>query len=504
MRVIFSMLMAAFAAIPVHAQSLELVPSTLIVPAKYQKFFDSVHTVNLPKGFTATVFYTGTLSSPRFMDFSPSGTLCIADQSLSTVIALLGHDSLGAADSAITIATGTNNAHSIAFHNGSLFAASPNHVWRYDNPSASGVYGTNQLFIDTLGSAPEGPTNHTTRTLLFDDPSNSLFVSVGSACNACRETETDSERGTILRFNSDGSGRKIYATGLRNAVGLAMDSSHKLWATVAERNSQGEDVPGDLVTAIDSGRFYGWPIAFGDHQWDNFSADSEYHALLPLTLADSIAVQNMRVPDATQPAHSTPLGIAYNQDTSLPPLYNNSFFVAVHGSYQGADGRLVANGSKIVLLQNSKGVWSSTNFCTGFLTDSINYTRWARPCGIILDHKGNIYFSSDNNVPHAPPAIFRISYDPNAAVSFANNNPTSVDVFQQGDHAELRLNNIVDINPSIILYDALGRKQLLKIADETSSSDAHVYQIDLTSLNRGIYFLVVKTTEGQFVRKLLR
>ncbi len=505
MRVIFFTMAAIIAATSAYSQSLGLVPSTLIVPAKYQSFYDTIHTVNLPPGFTASVFYTGTLSSPRFMDFSPSGTLCVADDFLGTVIALIDQDTDGVADTAITIATGTDDAHSIAFHGGSLFAASPNHVWQYDDPLPSGVYTTSKLFIDSIPDLSQGDDDHTTRTLLFDDPSNSLFISVGSPCDVCRETDTT--RATILRFNQDGTGRQIYATGLRNAVGLAMDSDRELWATCAERNYQGADVPGDLVTGIDSGRWYGWPLAFRDHQWDNFSVvsdDSEYVDLLPITHADSIQVENMRVPDATVPAHSTPLGILYNVDTSLPAIYRNSFFVALHGSYQGAAGRIIADGSKIVLLSNINGVWTSTDFCTGFLTDSINYTRWARPCGIIMDHKGNIYFSDDNTSPHATPAIFRISYNANDVVSTASNNSMTVEVTQNGDQAELQINNDLGLNPTIFLYDALGRKQSLEITHTQSSSQVQSYEIDLANLVRGIYFLVVETNGGQVVRKLLR
>ncbi len=501
MRIVFTTLIVVLAAPLGYAQSIGLVPSNLVVPTQFQRFYDTVHTVNLPPGFTATVFYTGTLNAPRFMDFSPAGSLCVADEGLNAVIALIDSDLDGVVDTAITVATGTDNAHSIAFHDGGLFAASPNHVWRYGNPLSSGVYTTSQLFIDTIDSAPQGADNHTSRTLLFDDPSNSLYVSVGSPCDACRETDTT--RGAIWRFNMDGTGRQTFATGLRNAVGLTMDSSHTLWATVAERNNQGEYVPGDLVTAVDSGRWYGWPLAFGDHQWDNFSIDSEYSAMLPITHADTAQVQNMRVPDATVDAHSTPLGIVYYDDTTLPPLYDKSFFVAVHGSSPGPDGRIVANGSKIVLVTKMNGVWNATDFCTGFLTDSINYIRWARPRGIIMDHKGNIYFSSDYSTTHAPAAIFRISYDVKNAVKSATNDSLSVDVSQNGDYIELRIENASGLNPFFFLYDDLGRKQPINLTPVEASPSERSYQVDIGSLKRGIYFLVIETAQGEVVRKLL-
>src|SRR5205085_10584629 len=111
-----------------------LVPVTLTIPPKFQKYYDSSRTVNLPEGFSMSVFYTGTLASPRFMAFRDDGTLCVADQYNNVVIALPDTNADGVADTAIVIASGTDKAHSIAFHEGSLFAASPGRVFRYDTP----------------------------------------------------------------------------------------------------------------------------------------------------------------------------------------------------------------------------------------------------------------------------------------------------------------------------------------------------------------------------------
>jgi glucose/arabinose dehydrogenase len=500
MRVVILVLAAILVSAASIAQPLKLVPSTLVVPPKFQKYFDSTHTINLPKGFTASVYYTGTLSSPRFMEFDPSGVLCLADQSNSNVVAFPDADSNGVADTAIIIATGTDGAHSIAFHDGNLYAATKNHVWRYDGPPKAGVYTSRQLFIDSIGSAAEGAPNHTTRTILFDDASQSLFVSVGSPCNACRERDTT--RASIQRYNFDGTNRSIYATGLRNAVGLAMDSSHQLWATVAERNNLGADVPDDLITRIAQNVFYGWPYAYGDHQWVDFAADSEYHAMLPLTSADSVRVKDMLVPDATVAAHSTPLGIVYCKNVNLPAMFDNTFLVAIHGSYQGTDGRLVANGSKIVLLSNIGGKWTTQDFCTGLLTDSINYTRWARPCGIIMDRKGNIYFSSDHTAPHVTPAVYRISYDPNASVARSLQSSDLIEIVQDMTGVDITINS--SQNSTILLFDMLGRSLPIQLNEHGTSGDRHAYHLDPSGLERGMYWIVVDCGGQRMVRRIMR
>ena len=478
------------------AQPLVLVPSALVIPLKFQKYYDSAETVYLPAGFMATVFYTGTLAGPRFLALDAAGNVCVADAGNNSVVQLLDTNSDGVADTAITIATGTDGAEDIAFHNGDLFAAASTHTYRFTNSDAKGVYATRQMFIQGVDATAQGGDNHTSRTILFDDHSNSLYMSVGSPCDACRENDT--MRASIVRYDQDGSNPSLFASGLRNAVGLAMDSSYHLWATVAERNNQGADAPGELLTGIEQGAFYGWPLAYGDHVWDNFDADSEYRVMLPITSADSARVAGMRVPDAIIPAHSTPLGIAFYHDTTLPSSYDNSFFVAVHGSYNGTDGRLIANGSKVILLQQKAGGWTTQDFCTGFLTDSIDYLRWARPCGIVIDRKGNIYFSSDHTSAHSTPAIFRISYDANNSVALKTleaqisltPNPTSGIVVVSGMPTGVR---------SIIVTNPLGEIVLEKKTPHSPNAS-----LDFSTLPAGTYFIRFVTQEGSVVKKIVR
>ena len=479
-----------------QAQPLTLVPSSLVIPPKFQKYYDSAETVYLPSGFSATVFYTGTLSGPRFLALDPNGNVCVADAGANSVVELPDTNNDGVADTAITIATGTNTAESIAFHEGALYAAASTRTYKYTAPDAHGVYGTQELFIQSVDASAQGTDDHTSRTILFDDHSNSVFLSVGSPCDACRELDT--MRASVVRYDRNGTNPTLFASGLRNAVGLAMDSSYNLWATVAERNNQGADAPGELLTMIEPGAFYGWPLAYGDHVWDNFSVDSEYQAMLPITHEDSVRVANMRPPEATIAAHSTPLGIAFYHDTTLPASFDNSFFVAVHGSYNGTDGRLIANGSKIILLQNNNGVWTTQDFCTGFLTDSIKYLRWARPCGIILDRHGNIFFSSDHTSPHSTPAVFRVSYDANSVV-----HPNTI-----ADHISLSPDPtagtvaisemLVDVE-SIIITNLLG-EQVLEVTAPHSTS----YSLDLTALPQGTYFVRFVMPDGSVMKKIVR
>ena len=490
LRPLLWIVLLTFASSQVHAQS-ELVEKKLLVPGKFQSLFKTEHSIHIPKVFRLSMFYASNIAGLRFMQFDPEGRLCVASTSANEVLALSDKDTDGVADTAIVLASNTLGAHSFAFHDSGLYVASRARVMRYSNPDKFGEYQTSTTFIGNIpDSQQENGPNHITRTILFDDVRQKVFLSVGAPCNACREADTD--RAAIWELNQDGTGKKIFASGLRNAVGLALDSNNIIWATVAERNSQSADIPGELVTSIKPDGFYGWPLAFGDHQFENFAATAEYTALLPITRADSLLVKNMQPPDATLPAHCTPLGIAYYRDTTLPTYYRNCFFVAEHGSYNGTDGRLVANGSKIILLRNISGVWTPEDFITGFLTDSINYKRWARPTGLLFDRKGNFYFASDNGDSNTPNAIFKVSYHPEDAVEeSAPDNTATIDILD----GKLRIVSSEDA--TITITDILGRQY-----SAASCIALQPQSIELRSLPRGLDFIILRSKSGVTIRRI--
>ncbi len=500
MRILVIVLLAALVSVESSAQPLELVPSTLVVPQKYQKYFDSTRTLNLPRGFTMSVYATGSFSVPRFLEFNPQGVLCIADDSYKTVMAMPDKDSDGVADTIYEIAAGTEGAHDIAFYGGGMLAGSPNHVWHYDNPSSTGIYSSKHLFIDSIGAAPEGVLNHNLRTMLIDEASKSLYIGVGAPCNACREKDTT--RATIQRYSLEGLPRELYATGMRNATGLAMDSSHQLWAAVADRNDQGQDLPSDYVTRVTRSGFYGWPLAFGNQQWVDLNVDSEYKAMLPTTAADTARVASTLPPDVPVAAHSTPLGLIYCKNPNLPAYMDNTLLVSIHGSYPGPTGRFIANGSKIMLISNIGGKWTAQDFLTGLLTDSVNYGRWARPCGLVMDRKGNIYFSSDHTAPHVTPAVYRISFDPKNAVEPALPSPGLLDITQEAGGWNLTVHSTE--HASILLYDMLGRRVEAHVSERSVSVDGRSFYLDATEMQHGVYWVVVQCGGERVARRIVQ
>ena len=369
-------------------QDLGLIPTQLQVPEKFNGLINPNLTVNLPKGFVAKVFHIGGLSKPRFFAWSTDSILHVANLSSGKIIALPDLDKDGIADTAITVAGNFRNPHDLAFYNGDLYVAEEHQITKLTDSDKNGKYENRQVIIDNI---PTG--GHYTRTIVFDPPNKKMYLSIGSSCNVCREND----RAIIEQYNDDGSGRRTFSTGVRNAVGMTLrPSTGKLWATNNGSDRQGNNIPPEWIDIIRDGGFYGHPFAYANQVYFDFYAHSQYTNLLPITSSDSARVRKMVQPAALVQAHSAPMAIKFGNNSFLP-LFQNGAFVAYRGSWN----RWPATGYKIVYLNFTSGEDTTANFVadflTGFLTDSISSPpqRWARPVGIETDNNGNLYVGSD-------------------------------------------------------------------------------------------------------------
>jgi glucose/arabinose dehydrogenase len=372
-------------------------------PVKYRGVLPSTARVNVPEGFTVSVFYAGAaLKKPRFMEWSPDGVLHIADLDARSIYALPDRNDDGIADTIIAVATNVT-AHSIAFYRGDLYAAQERSVVRLQDLDNDGRYETRSDFIAPIAEGATQPGGgHTTRTILFDTVRSKVYLSIGSLCNVCRSEkpgDTDYQRALIEEWNADGTGRKTYATGARNAVGLLLRGG-RVWASNNGSDSQGNDVPPEWIDVVRDGGFYGYPYA---HSHGIFfplstSSPSDYRALLPLTAKDSANVVSMVQPAALIQAHSAPMALV-SAHPSMPQTFRNGMFVALRGSWN----RTPATGGKIIYLdfdnENDTTANYTADFLTGFMTDSTRSSGWgwARPVGLTVDAKGRLYVGSDAN-----------------------------------------------------------------------------------------------------------
>lgn len=338
--------------------------------------------LKVPPGFHVEVF-AADLGGVRLMVLDPAGTLLVSVPSRGRVLALPDRNGDGKADATHLVMDRLNQPHGLAFKDGALYIAETGRVLRFEYDPATMKAAQGRVAVPKLPA--EG--NHWTRTVVFG-PDGRLYVSVGSSCNACRES--DKRRAAVLRYQADGSGEQLFATGLRNAVGLAFQpGAGVLWATVNERDWRGADVPPDYVTEVKEGAHYGWPdcMTIGGH-----------------AVADRSVNRVARCEGVTRPtveiqAHSAPIGLAFYTAAQFPAEYRGSLFVAYRGSWN----RIVPTGYKVVRIRFQDGKPAGVeDFATGWLEGA---SSWGRPVDVLVGRDGALYVSDQG-----AGRIYRIRY----------------------------------------------------------------------------------------------
>ncbi len=387
-----------FALTPKRETTLQ--PVSVQVPPEFDHLPRDL-TLNLPPGFSASVFSAHDFNRPRLMAFDARGVLHVADMNNRRIVALPDADANGVADAAITIADGFQRAHSLAFMGDAMFVGDRHQIVRYRDVDGDGTYRQREVFADNIPSSG----SHSTRTIVLDEKNGKVYLSVGWPCDMCRYNEP--ERGVILEFNMDGTGRRVFASGVRNVIGMALHpETNQLWGTNNGHDKEGTGIPPEWVDIIREGGFYGVPLAYGYRSYIDFTIP-EYANNLPLSREDSLLVGRMERPVALLPAHTAPMGIHFYEGNLFPARYRSAAFVALHAGH----AKLAPSpGYKVVALF-SKPDGSEAyreDFVTGFQTGTEMEDVWGFPVGITTDSAGRMYVSSDLNVH----AIFRIDHSP--------------------------------------------------------------------------------------------
>jgi glucose/arabinose dehydrogenase len=374
--------------------NLNLTPVKLEVPPKFRTYIDTNRVLNLPANFRAQLFYIGGLTKPRFLHFGPDGELYVADyKSNGAIYKLPDINNDYVADTLIAVATGVN-AHDFRFYKGFLYVAEQTRVLKCSDENFDGFYEKKEVFADNLtAGAAQTTGGHVTRTLMFDSMNQKLYVSVGSSCNVCREYY----RANILQFNIDGTGKRVYATGIRNAVGLALHpKTNRLWANNNGSDRQGNNIPPEWIDVIRPDGFYGHPFAYGYQVWFDLNTQADYIALKPITMADSLNVIKQMEPAGLIQSHSAPMGLEFLN--SSHKALENGLLLASRGSWN----RTPATGYKLIYLHLTNAsdttIDYAADFCTGFMTDSTNSNPvfWGRPVGLATTDNGEIFMTSDD------------------------------------------------------------------------------------------------------------
>jgi len=368
----------------------------------------------VPDGFKVELVAQG-IKNPRAIRFAPNGDLFVANsQSNEVLVYRIANGQAKPTEEGVFATDKLNQPYGIAF-----YPPGDNPEWVYVANTDGLVrfpYKSGDL---KAGGAPEvlvtgiPSSYHWTRDIAFSPNGKTLYFSVGSGSNVAEDMSAEPDggldawvsgnalgatwgkeagRANVLAFDPDGKNERIYATGLRNCSGLAIQpATGTPWCVVNERDELGDNLPFDYATSVKEGGFYGWPWYYiGDHE------DPRLAGKRP-DLAGKATV-----PDVLISAHSAPLNIAFYEGDQFPAEYKGSAFVALHGSWN----RMPRGGYKVVRLlfdADGKPTGEYQDFMTGFVVSDDQV--WGRPVGVAVAPDGSLFLSEDGNG-----TIWRVSY----------------------------------------------------------------------------------------------
>lgn len=372
----------------------------------------------VPEGFVTSIF-ADNLQFPRFMALAPNGDVFVAQpvRNDAKIIVLRDADKDGVAELRETFSSGLNRPFGLAFWNNYLYVGNNDSVVRFtytagqlkaagppetlvDLPPSDGALDRDTATRLRIDVNQTRGYNHWTRNLIFNPAGTKMYVTVGSATNVT--PETDQRRAAINEYNPDGGRHRVFATGLRNPVGLAyFPGTDTLWTAVNERDHLGDDLVPDYITAVSDGAFYGWPYSYIGK-----SVDPTVEPRRPDLVAKAV------VPDVLLPSHSAALGLIFYTGSQFPAQYLNSAFVALHGSINRS--RLSGYSVVRVPFRNGKPSGPPEDFLTGFIVrDDEEKQAWGRPVGLLQLPDGSILLSDDGGN-----RVWRVSYSKSSPGSF--------------------------------------------------------------------------------------
>ncbi|HVO98521.1 MAG TPA: PQQ-dependent sugar dehydrogenase [Bryobacteraceae bacterium] len=345
-----------------------------------------------PAGFKVDLFVWSGLMIPRQIRRAPNGDIFMADTGAGTVRIYRGITAEGKPRESSVYAS-LPAAFGMDF-----YPPGPNPQWVYVSNTTMVVrYAYKNGDLKASGEPEKLISNipgggHSTRDLVFSKDGKRLFLAVGSASNN-NDNQAEFRRANILEYTPEGTFLGIYAAGIRNPVGLAVNpDTGELWASVNERDNLGDNLVPDYVTHVERGGFYGWP-------WFYIGGNQDpAHAGKHPELKNKVIL-----PDVLIQAHSASLGMTFYDGEMFPAEYQGDAFAAEHGSWNHSQG----SGREVIRIPIEKGRASGVyqDFLTGFTT---NGTSWGRPVGVAVASDGSLLVTDDG-----AKVIWRVSYQSN-------------------------------------------------------------------------------------------
>jgi glucose/arabinose dehydrogenase len=349
-----------------------------------------------PEGFRVELFAFG-LTNPRMARAAPNGDLFVVESAANRVRVLRDADGDGKPELVQIFADGLRQPFGIAFYPPGkdakwVYVANTDSVVRF--PYAAGdvkARGPAEVLVDDIsGGGRLRGGGHWTRDVVFSNDGTKMYVSVGSRSNV-NDDEAEARRARIFELSAEGKNERVYATGIRNAVGLAVHpQTGELWTSVNERDELGDHLVPDYITRVRDGGFYGWP-------WFYIGGNRDpRHEGKHAELRDKVIV-----PDVLLQSHSASLGMTFYTGTQFPAEYRMQAFAAEHGSWN----RTRRTGYKVVYVPATNGVPTGeyVDFLTGFVTTEGDV--WGRPVAVAQSKEGALFVTDDGGN-----CVWRVTY----------------------------------------------------------------------------------------------
>ncbi len=353
-----------------------------------------------PAGFEVSLF-ADNLSNPRKIVTAPNGDIFVAESGANRITVLRAADGAAHPRAVSVFAGDLRQPFGIAFYPSGpnpkyVYIANTDSVVRfpYTNGDLKASGAAQMIVPDIPGGGRLRGGGHWTRDIAFSPDDTKMFVSVGSHSNH-DDADTHPEeyhRADILAFNPDGTRGQVYASGIRNPVGIAFQpGTGTLWTSVNERDTLGDFLVPDYITHVQPGGFYGWPWYYmGRHQ------DPDLPDAHPDLKARVIT------PDVLLQPHMASLALTFYEGAQFPAKYKGMIFAAEHGSWNKSH----RTGYKVICVpvgKTGQATGEFDDFLTGFLTPDGDV--WGRPVGVTVAHDGSLLVSDDGSN-----SIWRVRY----------------------------------------------------------------------------------------------
>jgi glucose/arabinose dehydrogenase len=351
-----------------------------------------------PAGFTVTKF-AEELDNPRNTYVGPNGDLFVAESntkgSADRITIFRDKDKNGDFETREVFKEGLNQPYGMLILNDYFYIANTDGLYRF--PYKSGPLKLESEGEKIVDLPAGGYNNHWTRNLIANEDGSKIYISVGSASNVAEHgMEEEVRRAGILEINPDGTGEIIYASGLRNPVGMSWNPvTSELWTAVNERDKIGDDLVPDYITSVKKGGFYGWPYSyFGQIEDPRMQGKGQD------------LVEKAIIPDVPVGSHTASLGLTFYDGSPFPEEYRNGAFIGQHGSWN----RKKLAGYKVLFVPfaNGKPAGKPMDFLSGFVSDSDESEVYGRPVDVTVLPDGSLLVNDDTGN-----TLWRVSYSGN-------------------------------------------------------------------------------------------